>query len=48
MKEYLSNTGFEKIQVFDLKEVREAQKENMPLGEQIVRSYQYYLICGRK
>jgi ubiquinone/menaquinone biosynthesis C-methylase UbiE len=48
VKEYLSNTGFEKIQVFDLKEVREAQKENMPLGERIVRSYQYYLICGRK
>lgn len=48
VKEYLSNTGFEKIQVFDLKEVRETQKENMPLGERIVRSYQYYLICGRK
>lgn len=48
VKEYLSSTGFEKIQVFDLKEVRAAQKENMPLGERIVRSYQYYLICGRK
>ncbi|MDI9395504.1 MAG: methyltransferase domain-containing protein [Euryarchaeota archaeon] len=48
VREYLSSTGFEKIQVFDLKEVREAQKEGMPLGERIVRSYQYYLICGRK
>jgi ubiquinone/menaquinone biosynthesis C-methylase UbiE len=48
VKEYLSNTGLEKFQIFDLKEVREAQKENMPLGERIVRSYQYYLICGRK
>ena len=48
VKEYLSSTGFEKIQTFDLKDVREAQKENMPLSERIVRSYQYYLICGRK
>lgn len=48
VKEYLSNSGFENVQVFDLKEVREAQKEKMPLGERIVRSYQYYLICGRK
>ncbi|WP_292388145.1 class I SAM-dependent methyltransferase [Methanosarcina sp. UBA5] len=48
VKEYLSNSGFENIQVFDLKEVRAAQKEKMPLGERIVRSSQYYLICGRK
>lgn len=48
VNEYLSNSGFENIQVFDLKEVREAQKEKMSLGERIVRSYQYYLICGRK
>lgn len=48
VKEYLSSAGFENIQVFDLKEVRAAQKEDMPLGERIVRSYQYYLICGRK
>jgi ubiquinone/menaquinone biosynthesis C-methylase UbiE len=48
VKEYLSSTGFEKIQTFDLKDVREAQEENMPLSERIVRSYQYYLICGRK
>jgi Methylase involved in ubiquinone/menaquinone biosynthesis len=48
VKEYLLNSGFENIQVFDLKEVREAQKEKMPLGERIVRSSQYYLICGRK
>ncbi len=48
VKEYLLSEGFEKIQVFDLKEVRIAQKEKMPLGERIVRSYQYYLICGRK
>lgn len=48
VKEYLSNSRFENIQVFDLKEVRAAQKEKMPLGERIVRSYQYYLICGRK
>lgn len=48
VKEYLSNSGFENIQVFDLKEVKAAQKEKMPLGERVVRSYQYYLICGRK
>ncbi|MDQ1251445.1 MAG: hypothetical protein QG646_524 [Euryarchaeota archaeon] len=48
VKEYLSSTGFEKIRTFDLKDVREAQKEGMPLSERIVRSYQYYLICGRK
>jgi len=48
VKGYLSSTGFEKIRTFDLKDVREAQKENMPLSERIVRSYQYYLICGRK
>lgn len=48
VKEYLSNAGFEKIQTFDLKDVREAQKEKMPLSERVVRSYQYYLICGRK
>ena len=48
VKEYLENTGFEKIRTFDLKEVLEAQKENMPLSERIVLNYQYYLICGRK
>jgi ubiquinone/menaquinone biosynthesis C-methylase UbiE len=48
VKEYLSSNGFEKIQAFDLKDVREAQKEGMPLSERIVRSYQYYLICGQK
>jgi len=48
VNEYLLNTGFKNIQIFDLKEVRKAQKENMPLGERIIRSYQYYLICGRK
>jgi ubiquinone/menaquinone biosynthesis C-methylase UbiE len=48
VKEYLSSTGFEKIQTFDLKDVREAQKEGMPLSERIVRSYQYYLIYGQK
>jgi ubiquinone/menaquinone biosynthesis C-methylase UbiE len=48
VKEYLSSTGFEDIQIFDLKEVRKAQEENMSLGERIVRSNQYYLICGRK
>jgi ubiquinone/menaquinone biosynthesis C-methylase UbiE len=48
VNEYLLKAGFEMIQVFDLKEVRSAQKEKMPLGERIVRSYQYYLICGRK
>lgn len=48
VKEYLSNTGFEKIQTFDLKAIREAQEEKMPLSERIVRNYQYYLICGQK
>ncbi len=48
VKEYLLYTGFEKIQTFDLKDVREAQKEKMPLSKRIVRNYQYYLICGRK
>lgn len=48
VKEYLSSTGFEKIQTFDLKDVREVQKENMPLSERILRTYQYYLICGQK
>lgn len=48
VNEYLLKAGFEMIQVFDLKEVRSAQKEKMPLGERIVRSNQYYLICGRK
>jgi ubiquinone/menaquinone biosynthesis C-methylase UbiE len=48
VKEYLSSAGLENIRIFDLKDVREAQKEKMPLGERIVRSHQYYLICGRK
>lgn len=48
VKEYLSITGFENIQTFDLKDIREAQEENMPLSERIVRNYQYYLICGQK
>jgi ubiquinone/menaquinone biosynthesis C-methylase UbiE len=48
VKEYLSSAGFKKIQTFELKDVREAQRDNMPLSERIVRSYQYYLICGRK
>jgi ubiquinone/menaquinone biosynthesis C-methylase UbiE len=48
VKEYLLSTGFEKIQTFDLKDVREAQEEKMPLSERIVHSYQYYLIYGQK
>jgi len=48
VKEYLAASGFEEVRTFDLKEVLQAQKENMPLGERVVRNYQYYLICGRK
>jgi ubiquinone/menaquinone biosynthesis C-methylase UbiE len=48
VKEYLYGTGFENIQTFDLKDVREAQKEGMPLSERIIRNYRYYLVCGRK
>ncbi|WP_440946143.1 class I SAM-dependent methyltransferase [Methanosarcina sp. T3] len=48
VKEYLAASGFEEVRTLNLKEVRQAQKENMPLGERIMRNYQYYLICGRK
>jgi ubiquinone/menaquinone biosynthesis C-methylase UbiE len=48
VKEYLLAQNFKEIQTFDLKEVRETQKERMPLSEKIFRNYQYYLICGRK
>ena len=48
VKEYLLNSGFENLQVFDLKEVRNAQKEKMPLGERIAFSYNYHLIYVEK
>lgn len=48
VEDFLSGSNFQEIRSYNLKKVREAQKENMPFSEKILRTYQYYLICGRK